>query len=178
MSWVCKRLAIAAIAAALVGGCSAPRLVTAPVASATATPQECSRAIAEPIVRDFAAAFSRQDPSAAATYFDDRLRSDSVTDNNTGQTMVARDMTALQAYFADRYAHKEELVVLFVNSRPGYETGTLGVDYRLDRRADDLDPATPAVDGKGTVRCSTRKIEAWGMAWPSGCDPAVLTQCN
>jgi hypothetical protein len=153
----------AATAGAILVVCSAPGT---PVSSAAlSTSPVCALTIAEGIVREFVDAFNRGDP-AAADFFEG-MAFFAVNDNLTRRSVVVYDVPALRTYLLDRYAHRENIEIRLLESRQGATAGTVGVNYRIFRVADDLDARTPAADGKASVVCTTRKIEAWAMAWPS-----------
>jgi hypothetical protein len=87
-----------------------------------------------------------------------------------GRHVVARDPAALADHVRDRHEHGERLRLLEVRVR--YEPDGLGhVEYRLTRRADDLEAVgvrTSHMGGKGAIDCDERRIVAWSMGVPSG----------
>jgi hypothetical protein len=83
---------------------------------------------------------------------------------------VAGDAHTLARYIVNRHRHGEQLRLREIKVRQ--EPGGLGhIEYRLDRRADDLaapDIRTTRIAGKGAIDCAQRKIVAWSMEAPTG----------
>ena len=92
------------------------------------------------------------------------------TPRQGGRHFVARDTGTLAQHVTDRHDHRERLLLREIRVR--YEPGGLGhVEYRLNRRADDLDALdirTKRMSGKGAIDCAKRKIVAWSMGVPTG----------
>ena len=82
---------------------------------------------------------------------------------------VAYDRAKLAAYFARRHEHRERMRLLEL--AVGFANGLGQIEFRVDRRADDLrrlGVAGTVAHGKGAVNCSTRQVVVWSMGMPTG----------
>ena len=122
-------------------------------------------------IDSFLDAFNRGDPSAARFVAPERAPNGgwySVTDGGS-RHFVATDRTTVARYFARRHARGERLRLLELTVGFGHGFGQ--IEFRLDRRADDLRRhgiTTAIAWGKGGVDCSTGQIVVWSVGMHAG----------
>lgn len=119
----------------------------------------------------FLDAFNRGDPSAARFVAPERAPNGgwySVSEAGR-RHFVATDRTTIARYFARRHARDERLRLLELTVGFGHGFGQ--IEFRLDRRADDLPRlgiVTTTAHGKGGVDCSTGQVVVWSMGMHAG----------
>jgi hypothetical protein len=122
-------------------------------------------------IDSFFDAFNRGDPSASRFVAPERAPNGgwfSVTEAGS-RHFVATDRTSVAGYFARRHAHGERLRLLELTVGFGHGFGQ--IEFRLDRRADDLRRhgiTTTIAWGKGGVDCSTGQIVVWSVGMHDG----------
>jgi hypothetical protein len=122
-------------------------------------------------IDSFLDAFNRGDPSAARFVAPERAPHGgwfSVTDAGS-RHFVATDRATVAGYFARRHARGERLRLLELTVGFGHGFGQ--IEFRLDRRADDLRRhgiTTTIAWGKGGVDCSTGQIVVWSVGMHAG----------
>jgi hypothetical protein len=122
-------------------------------------------------IDSFLDTFNSGDPSAARFVAPERAPHGgwySVTDAGS-RHFVATDRTTVARYFARRHAHGERLRLLELTV--GFSSGIGHIEFRLDRRADDLRRhgiTTTIAWGKGAVDCSTGQIVVWSLGMHAG----------
>ncbi len=81
-------------------------------------------------------------------------------------------------YFATRHTQQDQLKLFWLSVVPKTWHGGVDIVYRLQRKADDLEPGRDGSSrlamGKGAIRCPERKIFVWSM----GTLPAWETEAN